>query len=232
MRLHRFYIPPKTAKLSHDFWLHDEQILHQWTRVLRYKPGDEVVLFDAVENERLYEIIEINKEGVHLSYKTDFKRKLPKKNIYVFWSLLKKDKNDWILQKCTELGVRHFVPIIADRSEKTGFNLERAQKILIEAAEQCGRSDIPRITEPTMLQSAISTYKDNVSLFVAEQNSESAPNTLKDIEDAGVFIGPEGGWTDAEISLFETDKIQALLLADYTLRAETACIVAATKLLQ
>src|SRR5690606_20204102 len=97
---------------------------------------------------RLYKIVQVEKDGVKLELVTEFERKLPERHIYLFFSLLKKDKNEWVLQKCTELGVRNFVPIVADRSEKTGFNLERSEKIVIEAAEQCGRSDIPDVREP------------------------------------------------------------------------------------
>lgn len=227
MKIHRFYTPD--TKLKHDFWFNDELILHQWTNVLRFRPGQEIVLFDGVEKDRLYKITEITGDEAHLELVTDYKRQLPTKNIYLLWSLLKKDKNDWVLQKCTELGVSHFIPLLADRSEKTGFNMERAHKIVVEAAEQCGRSDIPTIRDVMHVTTAIEQYKDKVMLYICEQESkEIKPQG----DNLGVLIGPEGGWSDSEKQLFKAQNIQHLNLHDFTLRAETAGILAASKLIQ
>src|SRR5690606_32449173 len=116
-----------------------------------------------------------------------------------------------------ELGVSNFVPIIADRSEKTGFNPERAEKIVIEAAEQCGRSDIPSVRQPVLLGTALQDYAGKVKLLVAEQAAEQRQETRDKSQEShvehthdsyllthdsgflGVFIGPEGGWTEAEL---------------------------------
>jgi len=251
MRLHRFYINLKLIELKKDFWVKDDALLNQWLKVLRYRAGDEVVLFDGVDVERLYKISEVGNDAVHLKLVTEFERKLPKKHIYLFWSLLKKDKNEWVIQKCTEIGVSNFVPIVADRSEKTGFNLERAQKIAIEASEQCGRSDIPHIREPLTIEEAISEYRDKVELLVCEGNDEwgmtherteyseraepssfTVPPSSLVKTPLGAFIGPEGGWTESEIAKFKDAKLGSLHLGNLTLRAETATVVASTKLVQ
>jgi 16S rRNA (uracil1498-N3)-methyltransferase len=230
MRRHRFYVQPEIAELDHTFWLHDERLTNQWLKVLRYRSGDEVVLFDGIDKERLYRLIQIERDGVKLELITEFERRLPTKHVYLFFSLLKKDKNDWVLQKCTELGVRNFVPILAERSEKTGFNLERAEKILIEAAEQCGRSDIPQVREPLQLATAIEEYQGKIQLLVADETLDTNLQ-LSDVP-CGVFIGPEGGWTEAELKLFQSAQAGHIHLGSLTLRAETAAVAATTKLLQ
>lgn len=230
MRLHRFYVGDQ-VRLDHYVWLRDERIIAQWQKVLRYRAGQQVVLFDGSEHERLYTITEFQKDAAHLELVTDFARKLPNREVYLFWSLLKKDKNDWVLQKCTELGVTHFIPVLAERSEKTGFNVERAEKIVIEAAEQCGRGDIPKIREPLLLQTAIHEYARKIPLVVSEQyelTKQKSPN----YKEVGVLIGPEGGWSEAEKQIFVSQELGKLFLGDFTLRAETACVVAAAKLLQ
>src|SRR5690606_1327650 len=102
-------------------WLRDAKLLHQWNNVLRFRAGQEVVLFDGLRHDRLYKIDELKKDAAHLLHVTDFERQEPKRNVYLLWSLLKKDKNDWVLQKATELGASHFLPLLADRSEKVGF---------------------------------------------------------------------------------------------------------------
>lgn len=228
MKLHRFH--SGDIELKHDFWLHDERLIHQWKNVLRFQAGQELVLFDGVKRDRLYKVDEITEREAHLVMVTEFERKLPAKEIFLLWSLLKKDKNDWVLQKCTELGVSHFIPLIADRSEKTGFNLERAEKIVTEAAEQCGRSDIPAIREPMTVQTALEDYGSNIELHICEQDGSDSVTEAD--RPSGVLIGPEGGWSDVEKELFKTNNIKHLNLHDFTLRAETACVAAATKLLQ
>ncbi len=229
MRLHRFYTGPD-LRLEHYVELNDTRLLDQWNKVLRFRPGQEVVLFDGHEHERLYVLNELSRNAAKLELITDFLRKIPSRNVYLFWSLLKKDKNDWVLQKATELGVSHFIPILAERSEKTGFNEERAQKILIEAAEQCGRSDIPVVRQPLLLQTALHEYAAKVPLFVCEQHELTKPKT-PNYKEVGVLIGPEGGWSEKEKQLFITQEVGKLPLGDFTLRAETAAVVASAKLL-
>jgi 16S rRNA (uracil1498-N3)-methyltransferase len=227
MKLHRFYVPE--IELKHDLWLHDTRLVHQWRNVLRFQPGQEVVLFDGLNDDRLYKLVELKNDEAHVQYVTDMARKMPATEIYLLWSILKKDKNDWVLQKGTELGVSHFVPLLADRSEKTGFNTERARKIVIEAAEQCGRSDIPSIREPLQVHTAIDELAGKIELYICEQ--AGGDNVRSGDSPQGVLVGPEGGWTDAEKQLFAAKNLKHLNLHDFTLRAETAAITAVAKLL-
>lgn len=231
MRLHRFYIPPHTIELTHEFWVHDEVLRKQWLKVFRYREGAKVVLFDGERSERLYRIVQIEPDGVKLQLVTEFERILPDKHVYLFFSLLKKDKNEWVLQKCTELGVRNFVPVIAERSEKTGFNMERAEKIIIEAAEQCGRSDIPQVREPLQLDTVLAEYRDKVRLFAADETHAPTVPELDPQESIGIFIGPEGGWTEQELSQFKSTGVEGLYLGQMTLRAETAAVTAVSRFL-
>lgn len=236
MRLHRFYaggLHTKWGKveLEKSFWVHDEHLLNQWLKVLRYREGDELILFDD-QVERLYKITKIeSSNSVHLELVTEMERELPRKHLYLLWSLLKKDKNYWVIQKATELGVRNFVPIIADRSEKTGFDIERAQKIAIEAAEQCGRSDIPDVREPISVDEAISEYS-YLPVYISEKlgltNKKIPKFAFSDT--SCVLIGPEGGWSDREKELFKDNELEHIDIAEFTLRAETAAIVAVAQL--
>ncbi|MGI9028193.1 MAG: RsmE family RNA methyltransferase [Candidatus Saccharimonadales bacterium] len=229
MRVHRFYTG-QAVQLKKDFWVHDEALLWQWSKVLRFREGQEVILFDGEQTDRLYRILELKKTEAHLTMVTELERRLPVRHVYLFWSLLKKDNNDFILQKCTELGVSNFVPLLTERSIRDNFNIDRARKIVQEASEQCGRSNIPAVREPMHVQTALREYKDKVKFFICEQGSE-APTKLQKHERYGIFIGPEGGWSDAEKQLFQSEKLAHLHINDFTLRAETAAIVASAKLL-
>lgn len=227
MRLHRFYSGPD-IKLQKNFWLHDGALLWQWNKVLRFKAGQEVILFDGSGKERLYKISEISKKEAHLELVTDIKPNIPDRHIYVFWSLLKKENNEYIIQKCTELGVSNFVPLICDRTIKKEFNLERAKKIAVEASEQCGRSNIPFIREPLHLEKAMDEYAGKIELLVCNRGGESGRG---ESDKAGVLIGPEGGWSEAEQKMFSAAGLKTIGLSNFTLRAETAAIVAASVLM-
>lgn len=209
--------------------MHDEALLWQWNKVLRFRAGQQVVLFDGIKTDRLYEIVEIKDNEAHLMMKTELSRQLPERHVYLFWSLLKKDNNDLVLQKCTELGVSNFVPIISDRAIRKDFNFERAKKIVLEAAEQCGRSNIPMVREPIHLQKALEEYNDKLPIFVAHQGEAKSFNTP---DKCGVLIGPEGGWSEAELEMFSSLKLDHIAVSEFTLRAETAAITASARLLQ
>lgn len=230
MRVHRFFIG-KEIELKKDFWLHDQAILWQWNKVLRFRAGQEVILFDGEQTDRLYSLAKIDKNEAHLQMITELERSLPENHVYLFWSLLKKDNNDFVLQKCTELGVSNFVPIITERAVRANFNIERARKIVQEASEQCGRSNIPVVREPMHLKTAFDEYDKKLQFFVCQQGGN---NNVKPHPHGryGLFIGPEGGWSDQEKQLFVDEKVAHLNISQFTLRAETAAVVASSKLVQ
>jgi len=235
MKLHRFYVHEMHNRfgpiaLGHEVWIHDEALLRQWLKVLRYHVDDQLVLFNDTE-ERLYKIEKISgTDSVKLQLMTDLERRIPQTQLYLLWSVLKKDKNDWVLQKGTELGVHKFIPIIAERSEKTGISTERARKIAIEAAEQCGRSDVPAVREPITLAEALTEYSP-MPLFVCEQYNEHANQATNiSLEKFGVLVGPEGGWSGTEKHHFAERQLPHIALSPFTLRAETAAVVAASRL--
>lgn len=228
MRVHRFYV--SDLELKHDFWVHDVALLWQWNKVLRFKVGQQVILFDGHDKDRLYKLADISKTEAHLQLVTDMERVVPRRHVYLLWSLLKKDNNDHILQKCTELGVTNFVPILSERSVRTNFNMDRANKIVIEASEQCGRSNVPTVRDPIHLEKALEQYKDHVEFIVFEKGEETELK-LDDSKKYGLLIGPEGGWSDTEKELFKSSGFHHIAISDHVLRAETAAVVAVSKLL-
>lgn len=227
--IHRFYlgnIKDKTGLLQprEHVWVNDPSMVNQVLRVLRMRRGEELVLFDGKGTERLYKIDEIEASAFHLQRITDIEPKYPKRKVILAFSLLKKDKNDWVLQKATELGVTHILPIISDRTEKSGFDIERAQKIIIEAAEQCGRHSIPVVNEPQGLAAVVGEYSKNLPICVADMTGEVYRDNGS--EEILVLVGPEGGWSEKERELFVEKNLPHIALGEFTLRAETACIAA------
>lgn len=229
--MHRFFIAASDRELRQELWIDDKELVHQWQKVLRFQEGDELILFDE-DTEKMYRIDRAEPTAYRLQHVTDLVRKLPKRHIYLFWSLLKKDKNDWVLQKCTELGVSNFVPIISERTENTQFDEERSKKIITEAVEQCGRSDIPYLHEPMSLQQAVETYTQQFPLLFAHMTSDTSVSDNLSNDKIGICIGPEGGWNSEEMDFFNKNQVQPINLAEFTLRAETACVAAVALLMQ
>lgn len=231
MKLHRFYTDPQLP-LEQHIWLKDPVLLKQWRKVLRFQAGQQIVLFNGQNIERLYRLKQLGPGEAELDLITELVPKTPHRSVHLLWSLLKKDKNDWVIQKCTELGVSHFWPILADRSQKTGFNLSRAERIAQEAAEQCGRSDLPKIREPLNLSTALAELQGKVPVVFCEEAVGGQVATVAAKEPVAVLIGPEGGWSEAEKQLFKDQRLAQLRLGGFTLRAETAAVAAAHRLLQ
>ena len=229
MKLHRYYVE---RDLPHNFWLDDKALFHQWTRVLRYAVGRQVVLFNAEREVRLYRIVKFGNDAAHLELITEMKQNLPRRDVYLCFAMLKKDKMEWVLQKGTELGVSHFVPLITDRTEKTGWNQERARKITIEATEQCERADVPRLRQPLSPRKLIEELHDGIDILIAEAGDplNSHKSILESSNPIAILVGPEGGWSDEEKGYFAANKLPHFSLSRFTLRAETAAISAAALL--
>lgn len=224
MRLNRFYLEEFTGDKRLE--LGKGPILHQIKNVLKIKDNDFISLFDG-EKECLYQIDRIDNKKVLMSWQKDLAlvKKL-KREIFLFQSIIKKDKMEWVVQKAVELGVKKFIPIISDRSEKKDINLDRLQKIVIEATEQCGRLDIMEILLPVKFKEALKK-KTEVS-FIGDGSgddfSKLCQKYLIKNDITSVFIGPEGGWSPAELSLAQENSLKVGSLNNYTLRSETAAV--------
>ncbi|NDE68149.1 RsmE family RNA methyltransferase, partial [bacterium] len=127
----------------------------QWRKVFRFKAGDKVILFDGSGFDFLCEIqsYTANTQGRgEKSSESCAEVKIlevmnnvvvPVRETSLFCAVLKKDTFEWVVEKATEMGVSRIVPVLAERSEKKNLNIERLQKIIIEASEQSGRGTLP-----------------------------------------------------------------------------------------
>ena len=143
-------------------------------------------------------------------------------------SIVKKDTFEWIVEKATELGVSHIIPLISDRSEKKDINKGRLIKISIEAAEQSGRATTPVIHEVMNMKKALTDFQKIKSIIWDPSAVKFSPAELADMQ--GIYIGPEGGWTPAELALFQQRNILVRSLGPQILKAETAVIATLSRL--
>lgn len=224
MRLHRFYL---NIPIEHTITIvKEERLIHQWRDVFRYNVGSEVIVFDGSGNEYDAVIEKMNNREAELRLVSERKGIMPERKIILYQSLIKKDKMEWVVEKATELGISKIVPVISERSEKKGFNIERAKKIAIEASEQCGRANVPAIESSQQLADSIKDCEGEIIVFDTASPPTSLPVKEGEEREIHIFIGPEGGWTEKELELFKQGGAQVLSLGPLTLRAETAAIVA------
>ena len=137
---------------------------------------------------------------------------------------------DWMLQKATELGATHFLPIISNRSGRTDFSLSRADKIIHEAAVQSERFFLPLVYSPVELKNALGFISKNISkdvsfsfLYTGEAKSFTEISCDKD---SAFFIGPEGDFDTSEVIYFEENGILPYSLGKNILKVETAVLAA------
>jgi len=175
MRLHRFFVKDKLG-VSEDITIQGKGLANQLSHVFRLKKGDEVVLFDGSGNDFVCSITDFQNESVTFTIKETTKsRYMPMRDIYLCASVVKKDNFEWIVEKATELGVTHIVPVISERSEKKSLNEERLKKIALEASEQSGRGNVPVIHGIIYLNDLIG---DRASLGNKDIHSDAEPNTI------------------------------------------------------
>ena len=219
----------------------DEGILHQLISVFRIRPGENVILLDNSGFEYEAMIKGIGKDEIIFQINDKKDGKKLGVEVTLFQSLLKKDNIELIFEKCTEVGVTRFVPVLAERSIKLNINNERLHKIVKEASEQCGRARLPAIEEMKNFEDSvgIATLEKDAANFIFHEESANCCERLscefmvnfKNIKKFNIFIGPEGGFSDKEIELAKNNNFYVLLLGDLVLRSETAAMVSSYAIL-
>lgn len=233
MKIHRFFVEEGLGE-KERISLTNSQLLHQMSKVFRFKAGETVILFDGTGCEKVCEITLLTKKVAEFTVKESREGLVSSaRKITMYLSLIKKDTIEWVLQKGTELGVARFVPVISERSEKKDINLERAKKIVVEATEQSGWASVPEIAEPISLASLLERFAESSEALVAfhPEGTPFQKSLLADKKTVGILVGPEGGFSEKEISLFKSKNIPIYSLCKQTLRAETAGVAIASLLL-
>ncbi len=201
--------------------LTDDQV-HYVYHVMRRTQGDEFLLFNGVDGEWLGRAETLTKKQGIIRLIRQTRPQVQTDGAVLAMALIKKDNFDLVLQKATELGVRQIIPLITERTVVSKLNLPRAKHIVIEAAEQCERLDVPDITDPMPLK-AFLTLNVGQKVYLSERGESKG--VLDKKTPVCFVVGPEGGWSSSELQAFEGAKgMIALNLGRLILRAETAAI--------
>jgi 16S rRNA (uracil1498-N3)-methyltransferase len=205
-------------------------------RVLRAEPGQ---IYDVVSNGFLHraEILSVSEAEVLFTLHEELESDaaLP---LHLLLAVFKFDHMEWAIEKATELGIARITPILARRTEKhlaqsALKRSERWRRIALEASKQSRRTDIPNIADPIPLKQALAEEKSPTRILLSETEQTltltealKAATSSQQETDTALAIGPEGGWTPEEMSLFTQHQWQSVTLGPRILRAETAAIAA------
>jgi 16S rRNA (uracil1498-N3)-methyltransferase len=199
-------------------------------RVLRVKIGQE---FDVAANGvlRSAKVVFASHDQVEFELGAEVESAaLPQITVYL--SIFKFDRFEWALEKLTELGVGRVVPMIAQRSEEhlakaAAKRVERWRKIARESSQQARRGAPPEIADPVALKKAIETEQGSRIVLSEVEEATSLKSALKDcVPPLALAFGPEGGWSEQELELFNASGWKPASLGHTILRAETAAIAA------
>lgn len=228
--MHRFFLPPDHP-ITNTVTL-PEQHANQIARVLRMQPSDKIILLNNSGHEWLVQLEQVTKRTVTatvLEKRPNLAE--PSVHLTLYLALLKKDNFELVLQKGTELGVSRFVPLVTRRTiikEVKPNRWPRWQRILTEAAEQCGRGLIPELAEVHTVEEALAQKTADLTLipYTKETTTPLTTHLATNPKTIALFVGPEGGWHPNEIDQAKAANAHPITLGPRILRAETAAILA------
>jgi len=224
--MHLFYSPLLNGQTAP---LPPEEANHA-LRVLRLTRGTEVAVTDGKGNMGYGIVGEISSRECTINISSiipEFGRRLYKLNIAVS-PLKNRDRYEWFVEKCVEIGVDTITPLVSARTEKTNIRPDRLEKIILSAMKQSVKAYLPELNPPTTFDSFIK-QKRNTTCLIAHCNPghrEPLPSQLKKGEDVTILIGPEGDFTPEEVAIANSMGYISVHMGHSRLRTETAGIAA------
>jgi 16S rRNA (uracil1498-N3)-methyltransferase len=198
---------------------------HYLRTVLRCGPNDPVRLFNGQDGEWHARIADHRRDRATLTVETQLRRQEPEPDLWLAFALLKRDATDLVVQKATELGASSLWPVITERTNTARLNETRLTAIATEAAEQCERLTVPVLHPPRRLPELLADWPAGRTLHAAVERC-TAPPPKPTSDPAALLVGPEGGFTPAELdAMLRHPFVTAVSLGPRILRAETACVV-------
>ena len=197
--------------------------------VLRLSERAELLVFDGSSGEWLASISDASKRRMTLKVERRTREAEAIPDVWLAFAPVKRTQTDWLVEKATELGVARLVPVITQRTIVERVKLERLQAIAIEAAEQCGRTRLPQISEPLPLAHFLQHREPSRTLYFADEAGGEAAAVAFSPGPAAILTGPEGGFTDDErLAIRGAPNALPVSLGPRVLRAETAALAALT----
>lgn len=193
--------------------------------VLRMTSGAKLLLFDGRSGEWLASIAETGKRRMTLIAERKTREVETVPDLWLAFAPVKRAQTDWLVEKATELGVARLIPVMTQRTVTERVRLDRLRAIMIEAAEQCGRTALPQICEPLPLLRLLDERDAARTLYFADENGGADVAAAFRPGPALLLTGPEGGFTSEERERVRASSNSiAVSLGPRILRAETAAL--------
>ena len=202
----------------------DKSQSHYLSKVMRVKENEVFSLFNS-NGEWEAKVLSISKSIIEFKTTKQLRQKESIKKLWLAFSPIKSNYQNFMIQKATELGVTKFLPIIFDRTMVRKINKERLEKIIIEASEQSNRINVPIIEDAQDLNSFLK--KSSMDLIFTDLNSNNNKIDKSKLTDKPVCVitGPEGDFSESEREKILTFKgVQPIKINENILRSETAVI--------
>jgi len=239
--MNRFYHPDTIS--AHSEINQSEDASKHLVKSLRLKPSDKITLFNGDGYDYHGEVSDIDKKNVKIAV-NEKKHNTSEADIdiSILQSVTSRDKLDFIFQKNTELGIKNFYLINTERvnfripQSKTENRIEHLKKVVISACEQSGRAEIPTVHEIIFDLNKLANEDDHSCKLILNPYTDYSLSNLRNNDlinkkSFQILIGPEGGFSEAEIKVAENAGFKSLSLGKRVLRTETASLSIASAIL-
>jgi 16S rRNA (uracil1498-N3)-methyltransferase len=224
---HRFFVE---SPIEGDSCHLSEDEAHHLTRVMRAGVGDEITLFDGSGWEFFGRIVEVGKRSAQLAIvsRRQVNRELPFP-LTIAVALPKGDRQKFLVEKLVELGVARLIPLETARgvAQAGEASQERLTRAVIEASKQCGRNQLMKVSHPLDMAGLIAGTTSSALRLVCDPRGEPLRDFQAASGDLLAAIGPEGGFSDQELSTFDKAGWDRVSMGPRILRIETAALALA-----
>ena len=201
----------------------DKSQSHYLTKVMRVKENEVFSLFNK-NGEWEAKILGISKNVVEFKTIKQVRQKENTKELWLAFSPIRSNYQNFMIQKATELGVTKFLPIIFDRTIVRKINQDRLEKVITEASEQSNRLKVPKLEKILKLDDFLK-YNQNTNIIFGDLNSSNTKLNIENNEPLCILVGPEGDFTVKEREkILQFNNIISLNINKNILRSETAAI--------
>ncbi len=232
--MHRFYFH-SVDFTKKNISITDKDELHHIKDVLRLKAGDKLSIFNGQNQEALAVISSVKENEIIAVVESVREADKGGARVILCCAVPKKAKFEFIIEKCTELGVHSIIPLRTKRTEviysadKNPLKQERFQKVAINASKQCGRIDVPTVHQMTDFKTVFSALPEDALVLIASLTRESialkdALGKAVDNRPIALFIGPEGDFTAEEVDWALKQGAQSISLGNTILKVDTAAM--------
>ena len=196
---------------------------------MRQQPGDEILLFNGRDGEWLTRIQRLAKRNGDVVTLEQSAPQLDPPDLWLIFAPIKKARTDFIVEKAAEMGAARIMPVQIDHTNSERIRQDRLQAHAVEAAEQCGGTFVPEVTDLAPLSRLLEGWDGTRRILWADEAMAGPAQVLAGLAPGpwAILIGPEGGWSESERKRLRTmECVTRMALGPRILRADTAAVAA------